>query len=60
MQALIRNEFASHTVVCVEHHLDNILDHDKIAVFDGGSLVEFDTPEALLQVSSKLKQMVEG
>ncbi|KAI9744667.1 MAG: hypothetical protein M1818_002196 [Claussenomyces sp. TS43310] len=60
MQSLIRSEFASHTVICVEHYLENILDYGKIAVFDGGSLVEFDAPEVLLHTRSKFRQMVEG
>jgi ATP-binding cassette subfamily C (CFTR/MRP) protein 1 len=59
MQALIRSEFADHTVICVEHQLENILDYDKIAVFDNGMLVEFDSPEALMQTNSLSKQMIE-
>jgi len=60
VQSLIRSEFASHTVICVEHHLENVLTYDKIAVFDGGSLVEFDSPDTLLQVNSRFKRMVEA
>jgi ABC-type multidrug transport system fused ATPase/permease subunit len=48
MQELIRSEFKDHTVIAVEHTLSNILDYDRIAVFDTGRLVEFDSPEALL------------
>lgn len=60
MQSLIRSEFADHTVICVEHQLENILDYDMIAVFDSGMLAEFDRPEALMQTSSILKQMIRG
>ena len=60
MQSLIRSEFANHTVICVEHHLDNILDYDKVAVLDHGRLIEFDAPEVLLGRNSKFRQMVES
>jgi ATP-binding cassette subfamily C (CFTR/MRP) protein 1 len=59
IQSLIRSEFASHTIICVEHNLENILDYDKIAVFDGGLLVEFNAPQILLQSNSEFKQMIE-
>ncbi|KAH6694276.1 P-loop containing nucleoside triphosphate hydrolase protein [Leptodontidium sp. MPI-SDFR-AT-0119] len=58
MQSLIRSEFANRTIICVDHNLDNILDYNKIAVFDGGFMVEFDAPQTLLQSSSKFRQMV--
>ncbi|KAK0706203.1 P-loop containing nucleoside triphosphate hydrolase protein [Lasiosphaeria miniovina] len=48
MQRLIRKRFASHTVIAVAHRLDTIMDFDKVAVLDGGRLVEFDSPYALL------------
>ncbi|KAF4637009.1 hypothetical protein G7Y89_g1078 [Cudoniella acicularis] len=44
VQKLIRSEFKEHTVISVEHNLDNILDYDKVALFDTGNLVEFDAP----------------
>ena len=48
MQRVIREQFAKHTVIAVAHKLDTILDFDKIAVMDGGVLVDFDSPDALL------------
>ena len=52
MQRLIREKFASHTIIAVAHKLDTILDFDKVAVLDGGRLVEFDEPYSLLNQSS--------
>jgi ABC-type multidrug transport system fused ATPase/permease subunit len=60
MQYLIRSEFANCTVVCVEHHLENILDYDKVTVLDGGCLSEFDSPDVLLQRRSMFRQMLEN
>jgi ABC-type multidrug transport system fused ATPase/permease subunit len=37
--------------------LNTIIDYDKIAVMDGGKLVEFDTPENLLARESLFKEM---
>ncbi|TVY85161.1 ABC transporter [Lachnellula suecica] len=48
MQRVIRERFASHTIIAVAHKLDTILDFDKIALLDGGALVEFDSPHELL------------
>lgn len=48
MQRVIRQKFSGHTIIAVAHKLETILDFDKVAVLDEGSLVEFDSPDALL------------
>jgi ABC-type multidrug transport system fused ATPase/permease subunit len=48
MQAIIRSEFQHCTVIMIAHRLDSLLDFDRVAVLDKGSLVEFDDPRALL------------
>lgn len=50
IQRLIRKKFSNHTIIAVAHRLDTIMDFDKVAVLDGGKLVEFDSPYALLEV----------
>jgi ATP-binding cassette subfamily C (CFTR/MRP) protein 1 len=57
MQELIRSDFKYHTVIAVEHTIDNVLDYDRIAVFDTGRLVEFDTPATLLARESAFKAL---
>lgn len=47
MQRVIREEFQGKTVVAVVHKLDTVMDFDKMAVLDGGRLVEFDSPTNL-------------
>jgi len=49
MQEIIREEWAGKTVIAVAHKLDTVLDFDKIAVLEKGSLVEFDTPQVLME-----------
>lgn len=58
MQSIIRSEFSNRTLICVDHELVNIMDYDKIAVFEKGLMVEFDAPQALLQSQSKLREII--
>ncbi|KAG9244317.1 hypothetical protein BJ878DRAFT_421632, partial [Calycina marina] len=46
MQSLIRSEFEDNTIICVEHHLENILDYNKVAILDGGTLIKDDSLES--------------
>jgi len=52
MQKIIRERFSRHTIITVAHKLDTLLDYDKVALLDDGSLVEFDSPYELLSQSS--------
>lgn len=57
MQRVIRQRFFKHTIIAVAHKLGTILDFDKIAVLDGGVLVDFDTPDALLSRPSAFSKL---
>lgn len=57
MQRLIREKFSTHTIIAVAHKLDTILDFDKVAMLDGGQLIEFDDPYALLNKDSAFSRL---
>jgi ABC-type multidrug transport system fused ATPase/permease subunit len=48
MQEVIRTEFSDRTIIMIAHRIDTLLDFDKVAVLDAGSLVEFGLPQELL------------
>ncbi|KAI5461452.1 P-loop containing nucleoside triphosphate hydrolase protein [Mariannaea sp. PMI_226] len=48
MQEVIRSEFSHCTVIMIAHRIDTLLDFDKVAVLDRGTLKEFGTPRELL------------
>lgn len=48
MQKIIREEFKDRTIIAIAHRLETILDSDRIAVLDGGKLVECGSPRELL------------
>ncbi|KAI9640923.1 hypothetical protein NHQ30_010764 [Ciborinia camelliae] len=57
MQELIREEFKDCTIISVDHTLDNIIGFDRIAFFDTGVLMEFDTPAELMGKASGFKAL---
>ena len=52
VQETIRNEFVNKgvSVITVAHRLDTVLGSDKIAVLGSGELIEYGTPEELLDI----------
>ncbi|KAH6893257.1 P-loop containing nucleoside triphosphate hydrolase protein [Thelonectria olida] len=48
IQEVIRSEFSHCTIIMIAHRIDTLLDFDKVAVLDKGSLVEFGAPAELL------------
>ncbi|XP_052903481.1 ATP-binding cassette sub-family C member 4-like [Anopheles moucheti] len=50
IQRTIRTQFHDCTVLTIAHRLHTILDNDRVLVIDAGQMVEFDTPQKLLQI----------
>ena len=48
IQATIKNEFASCTILTIAHRINTIMDSDKVVVMDDGKVLEFDSPGNLL------------
>ncbi|CED85550.1 Multidrug resistance-associated protein/mitoxantrone resistance protein, ABC superfamily [Phaffia rhodozyma] len=48
IQATIREELGSATVLTIAHRLSSVIDYTRLLVLDNGRIVEFDTPRALL------------
>eukprot|EP00127_Corallochytrium_limacisporum_P000576 Clim_evm3s20 gene=Clim_evmTU3s20 len=49
IQEVVREQFTDCTILTIAHRIDTIMDYDKILVMDSGRLVEFDSPDVLLQ-----------
>jgi ATP-binding cassette subfamily C (CFTR/MRP) protein 4 len=49
IQGVIRTAFRDATVLTIAHRLNTIADSDKIMVLDSGRVVEFDTPQVLIE-----------
>lgn len=60
IQKTIRSQFKDCTVITIAHRLNTILDSDKIVVMDQGRIVEFGSPELLLDnVNSSFYAMIQ-
>jgi ATP-binding cassette subfamily C (CFTR/MRP) protein 1 len=57
MQQVIRKEFNDCTIIAVAHRLNTIMDFDRIALLSGGKLLEFDTPQVLLERPSAFRDL---
>ena len=54
---VMREQFASCTVIAVVHRLGAVVDFDRVAVMGGGRLLEWDSPRALLKRDSEFKRL---
>jgi len=48
IQETIRDKFKDQTVLTIAHRINTIMDSDKVMVLDQGRIVEFDSPQNLL------------
>jgi ABC-type multidrug transport system fused ATPase/permease subunit len=49
IQALIQKEFKNCTVITIAHRLQTIIESDKVLVLGEGKVLEYDSPQVLLQ-----------
>ena len=59
IQEMIRENFASATVLTIAHRLNTIMDSDRVLVLDDGNVAEFDTPSALISQGGIFASLVE-
>ncbi|KAL4811793.1 P-loop containing nucleoside triphosphate hydrolase protein [Aspergillus spinulosporus] len=54
VQEIIRDCFSNRTVITIAHRIGTVLDCDRIAVVDGGEIVEVGSPDELLEPAATL------
>lgn len=52
IQKTLRESFPTATVLTIAHRINTIVDYDMVLVMEKGKLVEYDTPQKLLQDDS--------
>ncbi|KAM3913418.1 ATP-binding cassette sub-family C member 2-like [Leptodactylus fuscus] len=57
IQKTIRSEFADCTVLTIAHRLHTIMDSNKVMVLDSGKIIEYGSPEKLLQSQGHFASM---
>ena len=50
IQKTIRNCFGDSTVLTIAHRINTIIDNDKILVLDQGKIIEYGSPNQLLEI----------
>lgn len=61
IQKTIHEEFRSCTMLTIAHRLNTIIDSDQILVLESGQVIEYDTPEKLLEnEASAFSKMVQS
>lgn len=60
MQAVIRSQFQTCTIIAIAHRLNTIVDFDRVVVLDQGIICEVDNPQNLLARNSRFRRMWGG
>ncbi|NXB08516.1 MRP1 protein, partial [Cnemophilus loriae] len=58
VQSTIKREFHNCTVLTIAHRLHTVMDSERVLVLDAGRILEYDTPQNLLQRKSAFSEMV--
>ncbi|CAK0888940.1 unnamed protein product [Prorocentrum cordatum] len=58
LQRVIREDFKC-TTITIAHRIETLLDYDKVAVLDKGTVVEYDSPQALLGRPSEFQRLAQ-
>ncbi|XP_027504549.1 multidrug resistance-associated protein 1-like isoform X1 [Corapipo altera] len=58
VQSTIKREFHNCTVLTIAHRLHTVIDSDRVLVLDTGRILEYDTPQNLLQRKGAFSEMV--
>ncbi|XP_031407689.1 ABC transporter C family member 4 isoform X2 [Punica granatum] len=59
IQRIIREDFASCTIISIAHRIPTVMDCDRVLVIDAGNAREFDRPSALLERRSLFGALVQ-
>lgn len=57
IEAIITSDLRDCTVLPIIHRLKNVTSYDRVAVFDKGSLLEYDEPSKLLNGPTRLAEL---
>merc|ERR1712232_809331 len=49
IQRMLRSQFMEHMVLTIAHRLHTVMSADRIMVLDAGRLIQFDSPQRLLE-----------
>ncbi|NXO09453.1 MRP1 protein, partial [Oriolus oriolus] len=58
VQFTIKREFHNCTVLTIAHRLHTVMDSERVLVLDAGRILEYDTPQNLLQQRGAFSEMI--
>nr|XP_038041965.1 multidrug resistance-associated protein 1 isoform X1 [Anas platyrhynchos] len=58
VQSTIKREFYNCTILTIAHRLHTVMDSERVLVLDAGRILEYDTPNNLLQWKGAFSEMV--
>ncbi|NWU49610.1 MRP1 protein, partial [Dromas ardeola] len=58
VQSTIKKEFHNCTILTIAHRLHTVMDSERVLVLDAGRILEYDTPQNLLQGKGAFSEMV--